>query len=85
MSMSRDKTRRGPSSSQKPIQRLDRAPVRTNRMVADFMKVSSDVERYLQQKQPLTDVQLESIATTIQGLQTLLETWRTHFGIKRGL
>ncbi|WP_447598193.1 hypothetical protein [Nitrospira sp. Nam80] len=49
------------------------------------MKVSSDVERYLQQKQPLTDVQLESIATTIQGLQTLLETWRTHFGIKRGL
>jgi hypothetical protein len=54
-------------------------------MVADFMKVSSDVERYLQQKQPLTDVQHESIATTLQGLRTLLATWRTHFGIKQGL
>jgi hypothetical protein len=83
--MSRDKTGRRSSSSQKPVQRLDRAAVRANRMVADFMKVSSDVERYLQQKQPLTDVQHESIATTLQGLRTLLATWRTHFGIKQGL
>ena len=52
-------------------------------MVADFMKVSSDVERYLQQKKPLTDLQHESIVTTIHGLETMLATWRTHFGIKK--
>ena len=83
--MPRDQAARRPSSSPKPIQKLDRAAVRTNQMVADFMKVSSDVERYLQQKKPLTDLQHESIVTTIHGLETLLATWRTHFGIKKGL
>jgi hypothetical protein len=70
-------------SSGKTIQPLDAEAVQTNQMIADFMKTSSNVERHLQQKHPLTSLQYESIVTTIQGLETLLATWRTHFWIKQ--
>ncbi len=62
---------------------LDVTAVRTNRMIADFMKTSSNVERHLQQKRSLTELQYDSIVTTIQGLETMLATWRTHFRTKQ--
>ena len=49
------------------------------RMIVGFMKISARVEQYLQRKGPLTDVQYDSIVTTIEGLRTFLLTWRTHF------
>ena len=47
---------------------LDLTAVRTNQMIVDFMKTSSRVEHHLQEKHSLTDLQYESIVTTVQGL-----------------
>jgi hypothetical protein len=45
-------------------------------MIAEFMKACAPVEAYLQQGQPLTPLQLDSIATAISGLQTFLDVWK---------
>jgi hypothetical protein len=53
--------------------------VQANALIAALMKVSSRVESYLHRKQPLTDLQYQSIATTVEGLQTFLHALKTHF------
>ena len=58
---------------------MDTGTLQANRLIADFMKTSSRVEQYLQQKGPLTALQYESIATTLEGVRTFLLTWRTHY------
>lgn len=56
--------------------------VRANRLIADFMTASNSLEQYLHKKGPLTDLQYESITTTVDGLRTFLQTWKTHFRSK---
>ena len=56
--------------------------LRANRLIADFMQASNRVEQYLHKKGPLTDLQYESITTTVDGLRTFLQTWKTHFRSK---
>jgi hypothetical protein len=56
--------------------------LRANRLIADFMTASNRVEQYLHKKGPLTDLQYESITTTVDGLRTFLQTWKTHFRSK---
>ncbi|WP_447598169.1 hypothetical protein [Nitrospira sp. Nam80] len=59
--------------------RFDAEALQAGRMIVEFMKTSARVEHYLQKKRPLTDLQYDSIATTVEGLRTFLLTWRTHF------
>jgi hypothetical protein len=75
------KALRGRAELKKPVDRLtmDTAPLEVNRLIADFMKISTRLERYLHKKGPLTDLQYESLSTTLEGLETFLLTWRTHF------
>ena len=58
---------------------VDGRAVKVNEVIADFMKASSRLERFLQQKSELTPLQQQSIAITIDALRTFWETWRTHF------
>jgi hypothetical protein len=54
--------------------------LKANRLIADFMKISNGVEQYLHHKGPLTtDLQYDSVPTTLEGLRTFLLTWRTQF------
>lgn len=53
-----------------------RDEVAVQRMIAEFMKACAPVEAYLQQGQPLTPLQLDSIATAVSGLQTFLDVWK---------
>ena len=46
------------------------------RMIADFMKASAPLETYLQQRGPLTPLQIESITLTVSGLQTFINVWK---------
>jgi len=51
--------------------------VTTHRLIADFMTASTPVETYLQQDGRLTDLELQSLSLTIDGLQTFLNIWKT--------
>ena len=42
-----------------------------NKLIAEFMSVSTQLERYLQEGKSLTTVQLESLSLTVSGLHTL--------------
>jgi hypothetical protein len=46
-----------------------------DKKIARFLKVSNDLEQYLHSDGPLTPLELQTIETTIMGLQTLLESW----------
>ena len=48
----------------------------TDRIVTDFMTASAHLESYLQQRGPLTAVQQDAIANTMQGLQTFFDLWK---------
>jgi hypothetical protein len=52
------------------------------RLIANLMSASAPREMYLQQGKPLTDLQMESLALTIEGLQTFLDVWRRKHGKK---
>ncbi len=54
---------------------MDQEQMEANRLIADFMTASTPLEAYLQQGQPLTALQLQSITNTIDGLQTFLDVW----------
>jgi hypothetical protein len=47
-----------------------------DRLVAEFITASAHLEAHLQQKGPLTAVQEDAVANTIQGLQTFFDLWR---------
>ncbi len=49
--------------------------VTTRRLIANFITASTPVEKYLQQGGRLTDLELQSISLTIDGLQTFLNIW----------
>ena len=49
-------------------------------LIAKFMAASSPLEAYLQQKGPMTDVQLESLSVTLESLQTFLQIWKQKHG-----
>ena len=67
--MAREKSARQRAAARgKAMPSLDLTAVRTNQMIVDFMKTSSRVEHHLQEKHSLTDLQYESIVTTVQGL-----------------
>jgi len=48
----------------------------TDRIVAEFVTASAHLESYLQQQGPLTPVQEDAVANTIQGLQTFFDIWK---------
>jgi len=49
-------------------------------LLARFMIASTQVEAHLQRKEPLTDLQLQSLSLTVKSLQTFLESWARHYG-----
>lgn len=78
----RKKNMRRAPMSEKPAAQLtmmNTGTLQANRLIADFMKASNRLEQYLHKKGPLTDLQYESVETTLEGLRTFLLTWRTHF------
>ena len=79
--MPRRKTTKAPRPAPQGRRRetLDARAVTVNEVIADFMKASSRLERFLQEKGELTPLQQQSIAITIDALRTFWETWRTHF------
>lgn len=62
------------------VDSMDQDGIEANRLVADFMTASAPLEAYLQQGQPLTPLQLQSITNTIDGLQTFLDVWHKKHG-----
>lgn len=50
--------------------------VAAHKLIAQFMSVSTKLEKYLQEVKPLTPLQLESISLTISGLHTFLDSWK---------
>ncbi|HEY7128887.1 MAG TPA: hypothetical protein VH332_04405 [Nitrospira sp.] len=46
-----------------------------DKKIANFLKASNEIERYLHGHGPLTPLQRQTIETTIMGLQTLFESW----------
>jgi len=56
--------------------------VTTQRLIANFMTASTPIEKYLQQGGQLTDLELQSISLTIDGLQTYLNIWHAKQGKK---
>ena len=55
----------------------------TDRIVTDFMTASAHLESYLQQSGPLTAVQRDAIANTMQGLQTFFDIWKMKRAVPR--
>ena len=51
---------------------MDEAEVAFGRLLAAFMSASTPIEKYLLDGRPLTDTNLELIATTAAGLQTAI-------------
>ena len=54
----------------------------THRLIANFMTASTPLEKHLQQGEPLTDLELQSLSLTIDSLQTFLDGWKTKHGKK---
>ena len=52
----------------------------SHRLIAQFMSASSPLEEYLRQGGALTPLQLQSICTTISGLQTFVDIWKSKHG-----
>ncbi len=46
-----------------------------DKKIANFLKAASELEQYLHEDRPLTPLGLQTIETTIMGLQTLLQSW----------
>ena len=46
------------------------------KLIAQFMSVSTTLERYLEEGKPLTTLQLESLSVTVSGLHTFLDSWK---------
>jgi hypothetical protein len=80
--------RRKPAKAPRPAPRgrrpddVDARAVTVNEIIADFMKASSRLERFLYEKGELTALQQQSIETTIDALRTFWQTWRTHLLLK---
>jgi len=51
-------------------------------LIAEFMSVSTQLERYLQEGKSLTTLQLESLSLTVSGLHTFLDSWKRKHGPK---
>jgi hypothetical protein len=49
-----------------------------DRIVADFMKASTALETYLHRTGTLTNLQEQSLDTTLFSLRTLFDSWRLH-------
>ena len=60
---------------------MDDKQLEAQRLIADLMSASAPVESYLQQAQPLTPIQLESLSLTIDGLQSFLSIWKRKHGL----
>jgi hypothetical protein len=47
----------------------------TDRLIAQFVKASNEVEQYLHHGGSLTPLQYQTITTTVMGLRTFIERW----------
>ena len=56
--------------------RMTEEDAATHELIAEFMSVSTQLERYLQEGKSLTTVQLESLSLTVSGLHTFLDSWK---------
>jgi hypothetical protein len=55
----------------------------TQKLIANFMAASNELERYLQDGKPLTPLQLESLSVAVSGLHTFLDSWKRKYGQKK--
>jgi hypothetical protein len=62
--------------------RMTEEDVEIHKLIAEFMSVSTQLERYLQEGKPLSILQLESLSLTVSGLQTFLDSWKRKHGKK---
>ena len=51
-----------------------------HQLVANLIAASFPLEKYLQQKQPLTDLEIESLSMTVNGLQSFIDIWKKTHG-----
>jgi len=65
--------------------RISDDDVDTSRLLATFISSSADIERYLQQLRPLTDLEYETLALTISGLRDFLDIWKQKHGVESDL
>ena len=54
----------------------EQGEVSVNRWVAMFMTACVPVEKYLMGGHPLTDIEADSMTSTIEGLRTALDVWK---------
>jgi hypothetical protein len=62
--------------------RMTEQEAATHNLIAEFMSVSTQLERYLQEGKSLTTLQLESLSLTVSGLHTFLDSWKRKHGQK---
>ena len=62
--------------------RMTEEDAATHKLIAEFMSVSTQLERYLQEGKSLTTLQLESLSLTVSGLHTFLDSWKRKYGPK---
>ena len=53
----------------------DKKTVDADKMIARFLKASTDLEQYLHGDGPLTPLHQQTIDTTILGLRTMMDSW----------
>jgi hypothetical protein len=63
------------------IMTMDDAELAFGRSLAAFMAACTPIEKHLLDGHPLTDTNLELIATTAGGLQTAIAVWKQKNGI----
>jgi len=47
------------------------------RLLSNFMSAGSLLELYLQQQGPFTPLQIKTLSSTVDGIQTFLLAWKT--------
>jgi hypothetical protein len=60
--------------------RQDKEYLEVERAIASFLSACLPVEKYLQAGTSLTNLQLDTISTAIQGLQTNIVVWKSKAG-----
>ena len=55
-------------------------PLNLQRLLTDFITVTTSVEKYLKEGRPLKPLQFESISLTVSMLQTFLNIWKSQHG-----
>jgi hypothetical protein len=59
--------------------------VEAHLVISNFMSASAQLELYLEQQRPLTDLELESLSLTLESLEGLIVLWKVKHAEKESI